>query len=242
MKSETENTEVTPRIRAIAWTAIMAGQTLRSWEASPVVSVPGGEKRQVALIIGKAWRAAQDSLTITNGKKAVSATVILERVTSDAQSLRNQALQWLDSLEGREVLAALPDRLKRTLSKDLPSAVLARQAERAKHDEKEALAKKAAEDLSAAAAAARMEFTGTVAGSSLVAEIEKTTDLVAFAAAAAAAAVAAFDAALADFVANRPTAEQAARDAAHAAEVAELKAQLARATAKTSRKRETVAA
>ena len=135
MKTETE---VTPRIRAIAWTAIMAGQTLRSWETSPVVPVSGGEKRQVALVIGKAWRAAQDSLKITNGKKAITAQVILERVTSDAHSLRNQSLQWLDSPEGTEVLAALPDKLRRTLAKDLPSAVMARQAERAKHDEKEA--------------------------------------------------------------------------------------------------------
>ena len=238
MKSNLENT---PRIRSLAWVAIMAGQTVKTWEAAPVVSVPGSEKRQVALVIGKAWRDAQASLKITNGTKAVSATVILERVTSDAASLRNSSLQWLDSPDGAEVLAVLPDKLRRTLAKDLPSAILARHAERSKHDEKEAIAKKAAEDMAAAAAAAHKEFVGTVAGASLVADIEKTAAAVTLATAAAAAAVAAFDTALADFIASRPTAAQAARDAAHAAEVAELKAQLARATAK-SRKRETVAA
>ena len=241
MKNIESKTEASPRIRALAWTAIMHGQTVKAWEASPVVPVPGGEKREIAFVIGRAWRTAQESLKITNGKKAVSATVILERVTSDAASLRNQSLQWLDSPEGAEVLAALPDKLRRTLAKDLPSAVLARQAERAKHDEKEATAKKAAEDMAAAAAAAHTEFTGTVAGASLVADIEKTAAAVTLATAAAAAAVAAFDAALADFVFHRPTAEQAARDAAHAAEIAELKAQLARAT-KTSRNRKTAAA
>ena len=245
---KTENAiEVTPRIRAIAWTAIMSGQTLRTWETAPVVAVSGGEKRQVALVIGRAWRAAQDSLKITNGKKAVSATVILERVTSDAASLRNQSLQWLDSPDGAEVLATLPDKLKRTLAKDLPSSILARQAERAKHDAKEATAKKVAEDMATAAAAARMEFTGTIAGASLVADIENTAAAVTLATAAAAAAVAAFDAALADFVANRPTAEQAAREAEHLAEIKALKERLAafeaaQSPAPSRKKLETVAA
>lgn len=232
-----EAKEPSTREKSIAFCALMGAQTVKIWEKSPIVPVSGVEKRAIALVIGKAWRAAMESLRIKNGKREISASVVLERVTTNAATMRNQSLQWLDSPDGASVLAALPDKLRRTLAKDLPSAVLARQAERAKHDEKEATAKKAAEDMAAAAAAAHTEFTGTVAGASLVADIEKTAAAVTLATAAAAAAVAAFDAALADFVTNRPTAEQAARDAAHAAEVAELKAQLARATAKTSRKK-----
>ena len=239
MKTEIE---ITPRVRAITFCALLHGQTVQAWDSSPVVPCKGAEKREISLEIGKAWKSALEAVTIKNGKKFVTAQVVLAQVNSDAASLRNQALQWLDSPDGAEVLAALPDKLKRTLAKDLPSAVLARQAERAKHDAKEATAKKAAEDLAAAAAAAHAEFTGTVAGAALVADIEKTAAAVTLATSAAAAAVAAFDTALADFVTNRPTAEQAARDAAHAAEVAELKAQLARATAKTSRKKLEIAA
>ena len=250
MKSEIKTeTEVSPRIRAITFCALLHGQTVQAWDSAPVIPCEGAEKRAISLEIGKAWKSALEAVKVKNGKTAITASVVLAQVNQDAQSLRNQSLQWLDSPDGASVLAALPDKLKRTLAKDLPSAVLARQAERAKHDEKEATAKKAAEDMAAAAAAAHMEFTGTVAGAALVAEIEKTSDLVAFATAAAAAAVAAFDTALADFVTNRPTAEQAARDAAHAAEIKALKERLAAfeqaqapASAKTSRKRETVAA